>query len=200
MEYVDINKTISENLIKYRKQAKITQLELAQMLNYSDKAISKWERGESLPDISVLYQIANIFGITLNELCYQQPESVKISLPQNKTTKHLYIAALGTVLVWLIATIVFAMLLSFAPELSKKWIAFIIALPASGIVLLVFNTLWGKKILNIIFVSIIIWGTLLSICLSSNFANINWLYLIGIPLEALTVIWYIYKAQKTQKK
>ena len=85
MDYSNLNKIIGENLAKYRKSAKITQLELAQVLNYSDKAISKWERGESLPDITVLIQIADIYGITLNELCYEnQTKTEKVKTKSAK--------------------------------------------------------------------------------------------------------------------
>lgn len=195
MENSNINQTISQNLTKYRKLAGITQLELAQMLNYSDKAISKWERGESLPDISVLMQIADIFQITLNELCYETKTPETQIKPKSTNSKHIYITILSTGLVWLVATVVFAMLLAFAPNLSRRWLAFIFAIPVSGIVLVVFNTMWGKRIFNAIFVSIIIWGILLSICLTANMENVNWLYIIAIPLEILTIIWYCFKNQ-----
>lgn len=198
METSNINQTISQNLSKYRKLAGITQLELAQMLNYSDKAISKWERGESLPDITVLMQIADIFHITINELCYQSDANKVEQQPQKQTNekiKHTYISILATGLVWLVATVVFSALQIFAPEFAKRWLVFIFAIPVSGIVLVVFNTMWGKKIFNVIYVSIIIWGTLLSICLSVNYQNVNRLYIIAVPLEVLTIIWYCYKSQ-----
>ena len=56
----DVRQIIAENLIELRKVNKLTQLELAEKLNYSDKAISKWERGESLPDVEILCQIADL--------------------------------------------------------------------------------------------------------------------------------------------
>ena len=189
-----MNLTISQNLTKYRKLAGITQLELAQMLNYSDKAISKWERGESLPDVSVLLQIAEIFGITINELCYESKDEVAPP-KKHSTSRHLYISALATGLVWLVATAIFSILLAFAPDVSRKWLCFIFAIPVSGIVLVVLNTMWGKRIFNAIFVSMIIWGVLLSICLTANMNNVNWLYIIAIPLEILTIVWYCFKAQ-----
>ena len=195
MENMDINQTISQNLTKYRKLAGITQLELAQMLNYSDKAISKWERGESLPDIAVLMQIADIFQITLNELCYQQKDEEPPKRQNNVKAKHTYISILATGLVWLVATVAFAALQIFAPEFAQRWLVFIFAIPVSGIVLVVFNTMWGKRIFNVIFVSLIIWGVLLSICLAVNNQNVNWLYIIAIPLEILTIVWYCFKSQ-----
>lgn len=199
MENQSINVIVGNNIAKYRKQEGLTQLEFAQKLNYSDKAVSKWERGESIPDVSVLLQIANMFGITINDLCYETKVKSKEVIPQNKKITHTYVTLLSFGLCWLVATIVFACLLAFAPELERRWLAFIYAIPVSSVVLIVFNSLYGKRAFNAIFVSMLIWGILLSICLTANSPSINWLYIIGIPLEILTVIWYFFKAKIIEK-
>ena len=62
----ELNKIIANNLVKSRKNAKLTQLELAEKLMYSDKNVSKWERGDSVPDVVILKQLADIYGITVN--------------------------------------------------------------------------------------------------------------------------------------
>ena len=59
---------IAANVSRLRLERGLTQQELANQLNYSDKAVSKWERGESAPDISVLARIAAIFGVTVDYL------------------------------------------------------------------------------------------------------------------------------------
>ena len=61
------DKIISKNIVEYRKRAKLTQSELAEKLNFSDKSISKWERGEAIPDVVVLINMSEIFRITLND-------------------------------------------------------------------------------------------------------------------------------------
>ncbi len=193
------SKIIGKNISTYRKHIEMTQSQLATALNYSDKAVSKWERGESLPDVSVLLQICDIFGITMNELCYETNIAQSIKVAPIKKMKHFYISLLSVGLCWLVATIVFTTLLIFTPGLPKKWLAFIYALPVSGIILVVLNTKWGKKIWNCLFVSIIIWGTLISICLSFNYSTLNWLYILGIPLQILTLIWYFFKSSILQK-
>ena len=58
----DIKPIIAKNITALRQGAKLTQIELAERLNYSDKAVSKWERAESIPDITVLKTIADMFG------------------------------------------------------------------------------------------------------------------------------------------
>lgn len=64
----DLKKVIADNIIFYRKEKGYTQLELAEKLNYSDKAVSKWERAESLPDVITLNEIASMLDVTLNDL------------------------------------------------------------------------------------------------------------------------------------
>ena len=196
---METNLIIGKNISKYRKSLNMTQAELAEKLNYSDKAISKWERGESVPDINVLIDIANFFNITLNELCYEQITYKSEIANETKKVRHMYIKILSLGLCWLVATIVFAMLLSFAPNLGRSWLTFIYAIPVSGIVLVVLNSLWGKRIYNAIYVSLIIWGVLLCVCLTANTENINWLFLIGIPLEMLTIVWYFFKSKIIEK-
>ena len=195
----NINKIIGENISKHRKQLDLTQLEFAERLNYSDKAVSKWERGESIPDVATLMKICEMFQISMNELCYKNDTKKSNIVLSNKKLKHFYITSLSVGLCWLLATIVFTCLLVFAPTLKGKWLSFIYALPVSGIVLIVMNNKWGKKIYNLFFVSLIIWGSLLSICLTANMPSINWLYLIGIPLEILTIIWYLFKSKIIEK-
>ena len=58
----------ASNLIRLRTAAGMTQAELGEQLNYSDKSISKWERGEAIPDAAVLKRMSEIFGVTVDYL------------------------------------------------------------------------------------------------------------------------------------
>ena len=73
----DIKVIIGKNLAELRKRKKYTQLDLANILQYSDKSISKWEKGDSLPDIEVLYNICNLYGVTLDYLTHEGNYSEK---------------------------------------------------------------------------------------------------------------------------
>ena len=64
MDQVKIGKFIA----KCRKEKKLTQQELSEKLGVTDKAISKWENGRGMPDISLLQQLIEILDISLNEL------------------------------------------------------------------------------------------------------------------------------------
>ncbi len=62
---------LAENLVKYRKLHGMTQAELAECISYSNKSVSKWERGEGVPDVYVLLKISDLYGVTLSELVGQ---------------------------------------------------------------------------------------------------------------------------------
>lgn len=193
----NVKQIVAKNLIKHRKASGITQADLAEKLNYSDKAISKWERGEALPDLEVLVEICNIYGITLNDLMLG--EDAKIKPKVKSSNKHLFISLLSSGLVWLIATSIFVLLQIFFPH-PKNYLCFIYAIPVMFIVLTVFTCLWGKEIFNLINASGIIWGCLLCFCLTIEISKINFLYIIGAPLQVLVIIWFLFRYNKTHVK
>lgn len=191
----NLNLIIAKNICEYRKKCELTQSELANLLNFSDKSVSKWERGESIPDINVLMQMCKIFGITINDLTSEH-KSYKLSslLKRNK----ILIPIISAGLVWLVATIIFVSLLIFAPQVPKKWLCFIYAIPLSSIVLFIFSWIWGKRWMRLIFESLITWTSLLCICLSVQ-KNVWYLMLIGIPVQILAILWYFMRRKKDAK-
>lgn len=202
---LDLKELIGKNISEYRKIANLSQIELAEKLNYSDKAISKWERGESLPDVIVLKQIADFFGITLNDLVSTQKKpNAKASLKKFLGNKIL-ITLLSVGLVWLVATIVFVLfrILHILP--AHAWLSFIYALPASFIICIVFTaTFFGKQkntpLLLAIFESLLVWTIVLSLCLSLNFDGIWLLLIIAVPMQALIVMWNILSNKRRKQK
>ena len=105
--------------------------------------------------------------------------------------KKLLITLLSVGLVWLIATTVFVVLLLAFPGVQKSWMCYIYALPVSAIVLVVFSVLWAKPIWQFLSSTILIWTTLVSICLSIS--DIWYLLLIGAPLEILLFLLFVLK-------
>ena len=199
-----IKKQIGANIAAYRKHLGLTQAGLAEKLNYSDKAVSKWERGESVPDVLILCQLAELFQITVNELV-EDPDK----LPENsgsriekvvgkvaeKTLKRKadkrIILGLSSVLVWFIALLTFVMLSFF--DLPKIWMVFVDALPVDAIVLLSLRSAWRDFRRNKMLISAIVWGGLLSLYMSLLvFAGLNnWrLFLLGIPSQAAIFLWF----------
>ena len=179
---------VAKNLIKFRKANNLTQLELAEKLNYSDKAISKWERGESLPDVYMLQVIANMFGITLNDLV---SEDAQITKPKSTLNKGV-VMALSVGLTWLVAMVLFVFLL--IANISMAYLVFVYAIPVSLIVAIVFTKLWGFKRLLFASISGLYYFIPLSICITLNWINnVAFLFLIAIPLQILTILWFFRK-------
>ncbi len=186
MEEEKLKQSIARNLLFYRTRAKLTQLELAEKINYSDKSISKWERGEGVPDIFILCQLAELYGVTVNNLISEKTPK-RIFAKGNKDI----ISYLSAGLVWLVAVLCYVFLGIFAPTLTKTWLAFIYAIPASAIVLLIFNLVLKRNLISCLFASIIIWGIILSLYLSFAVDNIWLLFIVGIPMQILILLWFL---------
>lgn len=182
----ELKDIIADNLINLRKANKLTQLELAEKLNYSDKAISKWERGESLPDIVILKQLADMYGVNIDYIITKHTEEVKSKyrMPRPELNNKLIITMLAWLSVWILAAILYV---NFKIMFDKYyWTIWIWALPASSIVLIVFSGLWGKKSHIITSVSIFIWTAILGVYIQFLQYNLWSLFLLGIPAQFAT--------------
>lgn len=187
----DLKLIVAHNLVELRKSRNFTQLELAKKLNYSDKAISKWEKGESLPDIEVLYRISELYGITLDYLVHDgtKEDLDKYKKEESNRKNKIVITALFISIVWLI-TIIFFTYYMFDSKIVF-WPIFIWALPASFLCLIFFNIKWGKRKYEIIISTPFIWTLITAIHIQviySNGQNIWPLYLVGIPLQISAIL------------
>lgn len=196
----DIKATVAKNIAMLRQKAGMTQLELAEKLNYSDKAISKWERGESMPDVSVLVELCELFGVSLDMLVrdVEPAQTGKVEQPAAPVYRRGVISAVSVMLVWTIAVAVFVLLSLLMKHTHAQWLTFIYALPVSMIVWLVFNSIWFRPRLNYLIVSCLMWSILLSIHLSLLIFGINiWLiYLLGIPGQLIILLWSVMRKRK----
>lgn len=187
---------IADNIIKFRKKAKLTQAELAQKLNYSDKAVSKWERGDALPDIIVLNDIAKIFNVTLDSLVSNKEEKIKTGCKffQKIYSSKMLATSCASILVWLIATGVF-ILLSLLTKLPNIWMTFIYALTINSIVLVSLQFMWKNMYYNFFMVSLLIISVVLSVYLTLylyiNLDKIWLIFIILVPLLILCWLWFI---------
>lgn len=82
------NNTIGERIKFHRKRLGLTQDQLAQRLGVSAQAVSKWEHNLSCPDVSVLPEIADLFGITVDELLGKSTATVHEAEVVNEKEKH----------------------------------------------------------------------------------------------------------------
>lgn len=202
----DINNIIARNISELRQKNKLTQIELAEKLNYSDKAVSKWERGESIPNIAVLVSIANLFNVSLDYLVEEEHDKTVTAekTPEKDHSKRNYgfITGMCVLLVWAIATLSFVAITLAAPDCSGQWLAFIYAVPVSLIVWLVFNSLWLNKRINYLIISALMWSVLASLHITALVFGKNiWLiYLIGIPCQIIILFWSGLRFKKKDKR
>lgn len=190
MENNDINITIGRNLQKLRRNMKLTQLELAEKFNYSDKSISKWEKGESLPSIEVLYQLAKFYGVSLDTLTTEGeialPDQPALTRDRLFPTK-LIITLLAISAVWITATIVYVTNKILTG--NNLFMMFLWSVPISCVLLVIFNAIWGKRRWLFWILSFLLWSLLVCLHIQLIKYNVWIIYFVGIPLQIAVILW-----------
>ena len=188
----EMRDTISKNIIFYRKKCGLTQAQLADKVGYTDKSISKWERGDSVPDVFVLKELANIFGIKVSALLDEDAAKSPRNFVYTKRKSILFLYAF--VVVYAIAMLGYVTLSMIFPEENKLYLIFIYALPIATSVLLIMNQTWKVPVLSLILKSVILWSVVLSLFVSFHsfwlISKDYYLFFGAIPLQALFILWY----------
>ena len=207
MDDTKLKKQIGRNIVSYRKQCGLTQAQLAEKLNYSDKAVSKWERGESMPDVVTLVQLAEQFDVTVNDIL-TDPDALPaqtgpvvrvmekaVEKKLNRKADKRIILSLSSLLVWSVA-LLFYVIFSIL-DVPKSWVAFIYAIPADAIVLLSLRSAWKDFRRNKLLISAIMWGGLLSIFVTvlafvdmALWVKLWQIFLLGIPGQIAILLWF----------
>ena len=198
----DLRLIIAKNISTLRRAAEMTQFELAERLNYSDKAVSKWERGESVPDVAVLKNIADIFSVTVDYLLEEEHTKKRYDRPQNKIrlANRGFITGMSLTLVWLVALVAFVTGDMFREQTSGyHWLAFLWAAPITFIVWLVLNSVWFNKRRNFLIISFLMWASITAIHISLlllTSINIRFIYLLGVPGQVIILFWSFIRSKK----
>ena len=211
MNNEELKTRIGANIARLRKQCGMTQAELAERINYSDKAVSKWERAESLPDVLTLINLAEQLGTDLNALagCTAEAEPAPQVLPEPEPEpeqpaetrveklKKRYsadknvIQKLSSILVWVVALFLYMVLDAF--EVRHLWMLAVVSVPVNAIVLLSLRSAWKIYGWNRILISVIMWGALVTLylllwlCFSVNVWRI---LLMGLLGQAAIILWF----------
>ena len=145
MELSELKLISASNIISLRTAAGLTQAELGAKLNYSDKSVSKWERGEAIPDAFVLKQLAELFGVSVDYLLsshdsWEAPaEKDEAESPQYSIEHIIAVCVLG---VWTMALTVFVVL--WVMDIIW-WDIFFIALSLSLLTLLILKAVFKRR-------------------------------------------------------
>lgn len=184
----NIKETIAKNLTELRKSHKLTQGALAEKLNYSDKAVSRWEHAETLPDIETLCRICDIYGVSFEYLLQKEPkETGGLYVKTDNRGRHVIICLITICTVWLAATLLFSMVKALGGV--NLWQIFVWAIPASITAIAIFNKIWWKsKVCTALTASFNNWTTILAIYLHTLGHNLWTLFIIGIPIQAIILL------------
>ena len=206
MNNEELRSRVGANIARLRRERGLTQAELAERINYSDKAVSKWERAESLPDVLTLISLAEQLGTDLNTLtglpAAPAPDSIPEPVPEipaepQKPAKKRYTAdktviqKLSSILVWVVALFLYMVLDAFG--VKNLWLLFVFAVPANAIVLLSLRSAWKLYGINRLLISVILWGSLLTVyLLLLVVAKVNvWRILpMGLLGQAAIILWF----------
>jgi len=162
----------------------MTQLELGEAISYSDKAVSKWERGEAVPDAYVLKKLSALFNVSVDYLLDKHDEHEFKAVKPHRFDRRIIslISFIGT---WTLAIIIFAILLFLG---WTQWLVLIYALPVSLIVMVTLTSAWSKRKTRVYFISLLVWSVIAAIYLT--FIHKNWwlLFVIGFPAQIIILL------------
>ena len=207
MNHEELKSRVGANIGRLRRERGLTQAELAERINYSDKAVSKWERSESLPDVLTLLNLAEQLGTDLNTLtgmtaearpetepapegAVQSPEPPK-SIKKRRSADRSVIQQLSSILVWVVALFLYMVLDAFG--VKNLWLLFVVAVPANAIVLLCLRSAWKLYGLNRVLISVILWGALATVYLLLLVAakvNVWRILPMGLLGQAAIILWF----------
>lgn len=184
----ELNRIIANNISTLRTLNKMTQSQLAEKLNYTDKLVSKWERGESAPNAFTLKQLSEIFGVTVDYLFTDHKNEEDSPKPKDekdyRVSKRI-VTAISICGTWLLAFLVFIILwIIDKPFLS----IFVYTIPVSLIVLLVLNSVWNEGKRNCYIIAGLLVGIALAVYVALIKINCWQIFLLLIPAELIVLL------------
>ena len=190
----DVRGALAANLAELRKEENLTQAEFAARFNYSDKAVSKWERGDSLPDVVMLKTIADLYGLRVDDLLTEDGVASALAEAAGREKKRdaylmqkMLIAAMWVTMVWVVAVVVF--LYSQFSIGKMYWMAFVWAVPVSFGVAFLFSRHWkGEAVLQCVFASLFVWSMITAFYFQYLEYNIWAVFFVGVPVQIALIL------------
>ena len=202
MESERIRQIVAARLTAYRKRANMTQAELAEKINYSDKSVSKWERGDGLPDLLVLCRLAELYEIPVDEFLHEGTLKRPAS---ERRRRHWLISLLSVGLAFLVAAVVYYILTVL--RVPYAWMCFVCAVPISAIIAVVFSHIWSGILLQCVSVSVLVWSVAITIylflrLLAGGIVGNGLLFALAGGMQVLVLLWYLlqhYRKKSAEK-
>lgn len=188
----NVKETIASNLASLRKENKLTQQQLAEKLNYSDKAVSRWENAETLPDIETLCKICDIYGVTFEYLLQKEQPKKNPYVVKNDTPGKILITFIIVCSLWIAATLAYTYINAIFG--IKVWTIFIWAIPLSAILCEICNSvLFKNKSFGCVMLSVLSWSSILALYLQTLKYNTWMLFIMGVPLQAVIILSTVFR-------
>ena len=193
-----VKEIIASNLASLRKQNKLTQQQLAEKINYSDKAVSRWENAETLPDIETLCKICDIYGVKFEYLLQKEQPKNNPYVVKSTKTGNMLITFIILCSLWIAATLTYTYV-NVIFEV-KVWTIFIWAVPLTAVVSLICNSvLFKNKAFGCVMFSVLSWTTILALYLQTLKYNTWMLFIMGVPLQAVIILITVFKYKNPER-
>lgn len=188
----ELKSVIASNIIRLRTAAGMTQAELGEKLNYSDKSVSKWERAEAVPDIYVMKQMSEIFGISIDSMTGEKdtitPQNAQPFLPYRRSM----IATLTVAGIWSAALLLFILFWILG---DLYWIIFVYAVPVSLVTVLVLNSVWYEGKYNMYIVLFLVLSVIATVYLT--FLRYNWWQLLLLAIPGALIVFLSFRIKRS---
>ncbi len=195
-----IERNIAKNIKELRIASGLKQSELGDRISYSDKTISKWENGSSIPDITALDAIAKLFSLTVDDLINENAVERALEKTEPKksvnTSNDIAMLCLSVLSVFTIAVIIYVAF--YIVKNVTFWQVYIWAVPVSAFICVKYNRAHGNiKWVNTLLLSLVNWGIITASYLQLISYNLWPIFIIGIPLQAMIIISTLFRTTKT---
>ena len=200
MDLNELKLVTASNIIRLRTGRGLTQAELGALLNYSDKTISKWERGEAIPDAFVLTQLAELFGVSVDFLLtshdkWEKPKENEVEEVRYSVEHIIAIAVIGVLTAFLIAFVTLWLLG------IVEWRLFLLALSAAVLVYMILICVFKRTRHLQYVIALFVASLFLVVYFFLPKTNPWQLFLILIPAEVLVFLaCNVKKRHRHQKK
>ena len=186
----NLNQIFAENLIKLRKSKKLTQLELSEKLNYSDRNISKWENGTSLPTCDTLKELASFFGVSMDYFFEKHNKVEMLSNEDDSRRLKLIIIGLAMLGALFVSVVCFV---AFPNFFNVSWLSFVWGVVLCSIIGIIFTSIWfNRSHCLFLFISLLVWtgiaASYLTVLMVNNL-NLWYLFVVGIPPQLAIFVW-----------
>ena len=190
MDEMTLRKTIGKNIALYRKASRDTQAALGQKLNYTDKAVSKWERGESMPDVYVLSRIAELYGITVGNLIGESKPEIQAS-----PYMRLFIFLFSAALTFVIGTVLIVAFEIFNVPFNT-WLFLLYAAAITALLAVIYSSMWWNLWVQLSAWSAMIWlGGLVVLLTIPGVVAAKSLLICG-ALQIAVTFWILYRRSR----